>query len=208
MLAETAVRDLIGRGCKMVVVACNTATAAAISHLREVFQSIPIVGLEPAVKPACKMTKSRVVGVIATERSLQGEKFLSTLERYGQGVEVIKAVGRGWVEIVEQNEEHTEQCREQVRAVVEPIIERGGDVIVLGCTHYPFLKDVVCDVIGEREVAVIDSGAAVEKRVESLLDEYDLRAAADNEARVEFISYADEAYCERLRNKARESLRK
>ncbi len=207
-LAEAAVRDLIERGCKMVVVACNTATAAAISHLRTTFPATPIVGLEPAVKPACAMTKSRVVGVIATERSLQGEKFLSTLERYGQGVEVIKAVGRGWVEIVEQNEEHTEQCREVVRAVVEPIIERGADVIVLGCTHYPFLKDVVCDVIGERNVAVIDSGAAVEKRVESLLDEYDLRAAVDNKARVEFVSYADETYCERLRNKASESLLK
>lgn len=206
MLAETAVRDLIGRGCKMVVVACNTATAAAISHLREVFQSIPIVGLEPAVKPACKMTKSRVVGVIATERSLQGEKFLSTLERYGQGVEVIKAVGRGWVEAVEQNQEHTEQCREMVSAVVEPIIKRGADVIVLGCTHYPFLKDVICEVVGEREVAVIDSGAAVEKRVESLLDEYDLRAEDSNEARYEFVSYADEQYCERLRAKASESL--
>lgn len=206
MLAEVAVRDLIERGCKMVVVACNTATAAAISHLREVFPSTPIVGLEPAVKPACKMTKSRVVGVVATERSLQGEKFLSTLERYGQGVDVIKAVGRGWVEAVEQNQEHTEQCREMVRAVVEPIIERGADVIVLGCTHYPFLKDVICEVVGEREVAVIDSGAAVEKRVESLLDEYDLRAEDGNEARYEFVSYADEQYCERLRAKASESL--
>lgn len=206
LLAEMAVRDLIERGCKMVVVACNTATAAAISHLREVFPSTPIVGLEPAVKPACKMTKSRVVGVVATERSLQGEKFLSTLERYGQGVDVIKAVGRGWVEAVEQNQEHTEQCREMVSAVVEPIIERGADVIVLGCTHYPFLKDVICEVVGEREVAVIDSGAAVEKRVESLLDEYDLRAEDGNEARYEFVSYADEQYCERLRAKASESL--
>ena len=205
-LAEAAVKDLVGRGCKMVVVACNTATAAAISHLRATFPAIPIVGLEPAVKPACKMTRSHVVGVIATERSLQGEKFLSTLERYGQGVEVIKAVGRGWVETVEQNEEQTTQCRERVRAVVEPIIERGADVIVLGCTHYPFLKDVICEVVGEREVEVIDSGAAVEKRVESLLDEYDLRAEVGNEARLEFVSYADEEYCERLRQKAYDSL--
>lgn len=202
-LAEAAVRDLVERGCKMVVVACNTATAAAISHLRATFE-IPIVGLEPAVKPACAMTRSKVVGVIATERSLKGEKFLSTVERYGQGVEVIKAVGEGFVEAVENNEEDTPATEQIVRRVVEPIIERGADVIVLGCTHYPFLRDVIARVVGERDVAIIDSGAAVEKRVESLLDEYGLRASQDNVARIEFITYADEEYGQRLRDKALE----
>ena len=204
-LAEAAVRDLVERGCKMVVVACNTATAAAISHLRATFD-IPIVGLEPAVKPACAMTRSKVVGVIATERSLKGEKFLSTVERYGQGVEVIKAVGEGFVEAVENNEEDTPATEQIVRRVVEPIIERGADVIVLGCTHYPFLRDVIARVVGERDVAIIDSGAAVEKRVESLLDEYGLRASQDNVAQKEFITYADEKYGQRLRDKALESL--
>lgn len=202
-LAEAAVRDLVERGCKMVVVACNTATAAAISHLRATFD-IPIVGLEPAVKPACAMTRSKVVGVIATERSLKGEKFLSTVERYGQGVEVIKAVGEGFVEAVENNEEDTPATEQIVRRVVEPIIERGADVIVLGCTHYPFLRDVIARVVGERDVAIIDSGAAVEKRVESLLDEYGLRASQDNVAQKEFITYADEEYGLRLRDKALE----
>lgn len=202
-LAEAAVRDLVERGCKMVVVACNTATAAAISHLRATFD-IPIVGLEPAVKPACAMTRSKVVGVIATERSLKGEKFLSTVERYGQGVEVIKAVGEGFVEAVENNEENTPATEQIVRRVVEPIIERGADVIVLGCTHYPFLRDVIARVVGERDVAIIDSGAAVEKRVESLLDEYGLRASQDNVAQKEFITYADKKYCQRLRDKALE----
>ena len=93
----------------MVVVACNTATAAAITHLRATFD-IPIVGLEPAVKPACAMTRTGVVAVIATERSLQGEKFLSTLARYGQGVEVLKIVGRGFVEGVENNAEQDLCC--------------------------------------------------------------------------------------------------
>jgi glutamate racemase len=185
----------------MVVVACNTATAAAISHLRATF-SIPIVGLEPAVKPACAMTRSKVVGVIATERSLKGEKFLSTVARYGEGVEVIKAVGEGFVEAVERNEEQQPETEQAVRRVVEPIIERGADVIVLGCTHYPFLRDVIARVVGDRDVAVIDSGAAVEKRVESLLDEYGLRAAADNTPTLEFITFADEEYRQRLQDKA------
>ncbi len=201
-LAERAVGDLVERGCKMVVVACNTATAAAIEYLRERFSHLPIVGLEPAVKPACAMTRSKVVGVIATERSLAGRKFLSTLERYGEGVEVLKVVGEGFVEAVEADAEQEPRTEELVRRVVEPIIERGADVIVLGCTHYPFLGDVIRRVVGDREVAVIDSGEAVEKRVESLLDKFSLRCAEDNEPRLEFLSYADEEYRARLERKA------
>lgn len=201
-LAERAVGDLVERGCKMVVVACNTATAAAIECLRERFSHLPIVGLEPAVKPACAMTRSKVVGVIATERSLVGRKFLSTLERYGEGVEVLKVVGEGFVEAVEADAEQEPRTEELVRRVVEPIIERGADVIVLGCTHYPFLGDVIRRVVGDREVAVIDSGEAVEKRVESLLDKFSLRCAEDNEPRLEFLSYADEEYRARLEHKA------
>lgn len=201
-LAERAVGDLVERGCKMVVVACNTATAAAIEYLRERFSHLPIVGLEPAVKPACAMTRSKVVGVIATERSLAGRKFLSTLERYGEGVEVLKVVGEGFVEAVETDAEQEPRTEELVRRVVEPIIERGADVIVLGCTHYPFLGDVIRRVVGDREVAVIDSGEAVEKRVESLLDKFSLRCAEDNVPRLEFLSYADEEYRARLEHKA------
>lgn len=201
-LAERAVRELVERGCKMVVVACNTATAAAIEHLRSTFTELPIVGLEPAVKPACAMTRTKVVGVVATERSLQGEKFLSTLARYGEGVEVVKAVGRGFVEAVEQDREDEPATEAMVRGVLEPIIARGADVIVLGCTHYPFLKDAIRRVVGDRAVEVIDSGEAVEKRVESLLDRYDLRAATDNEPRLEFVTFADEEYRFRLQRKA------
>ncbi|MBQ6572154.1 MAG: glutamate racemase [Alistipes sp.] len=201
-LAEKAVGDLVERGCKMVVVACNTATAAAIEYLRERFSHIPIVGLEPAVKPACAMTRSKVVGVMATERSLEGRKFLSTLERYGQGVEVLKVVGEGFVEAVEADAEQEPRTEELVRRAVEPMIERGADVIVLGCTHYPFLGDVIRRVVGDREVAVIDSGEAVEKRVESLLDKFDLRCAEDNSPKLEFLSYADEEYRSRLERKA------
>lgn len=201
-LATKSVQELLSRGCKMIVVACNTATAAAIEHLRAMFPDLPFVGLEPAVKPACKSTRSGVVGVIATERSLKSEKFLATLAKYGDGVEVIKAVGKGFVEAVEANAENCASTEQVVRAVVEPIIDRGADVLVLGCTHYPFLKDVIAKVVGERNVEIIDSGEAVEKRVESLLDEYNLRAEAGHKAEYEFISFADGDYEERLRRKA------
>lgn len=200
--ATQSVERLLERGCKMIVVACNTATAVAIKYLRDMYPAVPFVGLEPAVKPACLTTKSGVVGVVATERSLQGEKFLTTLARYGEGVEVVKVVGQGFVEAVESDAELLPQTEMLVRQTIEPIIEAGADVIVLGCTHYPFLRGVIDKVIGDRAVRVIDSGEAVEKRVESLLDEYDMRAATDNKAQYDFITYADEAYAERLRRKA------
>ena len=200
--AEQSVGELVERGCKLVVVACNTATAAAITHLRERFSQIPIVGLEPAVKPACQMTKSRKVAVVATERSLGSEKFRRAVERYGEGVEVIKAVGEGFVEAVESDQEQSPATRQKVEAVIEPLIKSGVDVIVLGCTHYPFLKGVIRDVVGERRVQIIDSGEAVEKRVESLLDKYDIRASEENDAQYEFLTFADDDYRERLRRKA------
>ena len=201
-LATESVKELLARGCKMIVVACNTATAAAIEHLRAEFPSIPIVGLEPAVKPACQRTRTGVVGVIATKRSLAGEKFIATLAKYGQGVNVIKAVGEGFVEAVEANAENEPATEAVVRRVVEPIINQGADMLVLGCTHYPFLRDVIARVVAGREVEIIDSGGAVEKRVESLLDEYDLRAEAGHKAEYEFVSFADAEYTERLRRKA------
>lgn len=200
--AEQSVGELVGRGCKLVVVACNTATAAAITHLRERFKDIPIVGLEPAVKPACLITKSSKVAVVATERSLASEKFRRAVERYGEGVEIIRAVGEGFVEAVEGDQEQSPATRQKVEAVIEPLIKSGVDVIVLGCTHYPFLKGIIREVVGEREVQIIDSGEAVEKRVESLLDKYDIRASEENDAKYEFLTFADDAYRERLRCKA------
>ena len=201
-IAEEAVKDLVAMGCKMVVVACNTATSAAIAYLRERFSQIPIVGLEPAIKPACMKTQSGVVGVVATERSLESEKFLSTLARYGEGVTVIKSVGRGFVEAVEADEESSPATLQKVKAVIEPIIEQGADIIVLGCTHYPFLRDVIEQVVAGRAVEIIDSGEAVAKRVESLLASYDIRADRGNTPEYEFITFADAEYGERLRKKA------
>lgn len=201
-LADAAVRRLLSEGCKLVVVACNTATAAAIERLRATFPATPFVGLEPAVKPACLRTRSGVVGVVATERSLEGRKFLSTVERYGGGKRIVKAVGRGWVEAVEADAEAAPETERRVREVLEPVMDAGADVIVLGCTHYPFLRPVIEKVVGGRGIEVIDSGAAVEKRVESLLDEYGLRAPEGHVPSYSFLSMAGEGYCVRLRRKA------
>ena len=140
-LADEAVAFLVAQGCKLVVVACNTATAAAIDFLREKYAPMPIVGMEPAVKPACLATRSGVVGVLATERSLDGELFRRTAARYGDGVDLVTAPGRGFVELVENDLEATPEAEATVRAAVaemEPVIANHKKLTVsLGtCSRY------------------------------------------------------------------------
>ena len=167
-LADAAVGRLAEAGCKLVVVACNTATAAAIDSLRSGYAPLPIVGMEPAVKPACLATRSGVVGVLATERSLDGELFRRTAAKYGGGIEVLTVPGRGFVELVEGDREDTPEAEACVRAVVEPMLERGADQIVLGCTHYPMLAAAIRKVVGP-EVHIVDSAATTAEVVKRRL---------------------------------------
>lgn len=198
---EEAVERLLSEGCKMIVVACNTATAVAIKTLREEYPTIPFVGLEPAVKPAALSTKTGVIGVLATARSLQGDHFRQAEAKYGADVTILKAVGEGFVEAVERNEENTAETEALVRKAVLPLVEGGADKIVLGCTHYPFLREVIERVAGDG-VEVIDSSEAVARRVIALLDENGLRAAEGATAQYSFLTFADEAYREKLYKKA------
>ena len=197
-----AAERLIAEGCKLIVIACNTATAVAIDTLRESYPNIPFVGLEPAIKPAALTTKSGIVAVLATKRSLEGKLFLHTSEKYADKVQIIKSVGEGFVEIVEQGEEDTPAAEAAVRRVVEPIIEAGADKIVLGCTHYPFLRKTIEGVIAGREVEIIDSGSAISRRVSQLLDEHNLRADETNTPDYRFITLGDENYLKQLQRRA------
>ena len=204
-LADAAVGRLAEAGCKLVVVACNTATAAAIDSLRSGYAPLPIVGMEPAVKPACLATRSGVVGVLATERSLDGELFRRTAAKYGGGIEVLTVPGRGFVELVEADREDTPEAEACVRAVVEPMLERGADQIVLGCTHYPFLSEAMHRVIGDRDVRLVNPAAAVEQRTETLLCEGGIEASGGSRPVYEFMTSADEAYRQRLVAKSEEA---
>lgn len=201
-LAGRAVETLLDAECKLVVVACNTATAAAITYLRETYSQIPIVGMEPAVKPACLNTRSGVVGVLATARSLEGDLFRRTAARYADGVEVVTAVGEGFVELVEQDRERTPEAEACVRRAMEEMLRRGADQIVLGCTHYPFLMPLFERVAAGRGVTVIDPAPAVARHVGRLLDRYGLRAAPEHRPHYRFLSFGDEAYRLRLERKA------
>jgi glutamate racemase len=197
-----SVARLLDEGCKMIVIACNTATAVAIEYLRQCDPDTPFVGPEPAVKPAALTTKSGTIAVLATARALEGELFLHTSAQFADSVNILKAVGEGFVEIVERGEESTPAAVEAVKRVVEPIIAAGADKIVLGCTHYPFLRKTIEGVIGDREVEIIDSGSAVSRRVAQLLDENGLRAAEDNRPNDQFITLGDENYWKQLQRRA------
>ena len=201
-LADDAVGELVAAGCKLIVVACNTATAAAIDFLRTKYAPLPIVGMEPAVKPACLHTRSGVVGVLATERSLDGELFRRTAARYGSGIEVLTVPGRGFVELVEQDREATPEAEACVREAVEGMLERGADQIALGCTHYPFLLPVLRRVVEGRGIEIVDPSPAVARRVVQLLDENDLRAESSHAPEYRFCTFADESYRTRLEHKA------
>ena len=122
---------LIEKGVKAIVIACNTATAVAIEYLRQCYPDTPFVGLEPAVKPAALTTKSGTIAVLATARALEGELFLHTSAQFADSVNILKAVGEGFVEIVERGEESTPAAVEAVKRVVEPIIAAGADTVIV-----------------------------------------------------------------------------
>jgi len=154
---------LIGEGAAAVVIACNTATAAAAATLRERF-SLPIVAMEPAVKPAVAATRNGVVGVLATVGTLESARFAALLEQYAGDVEIVTQACPGLVEQVEAGELASPATRALVERYTRPLIDRGADTLVLGCTHYPFLKPAITEIVGP-DVRLIDTGEAVARQV-------------------------------------------
>lgn len=200
-LTRQAVERLLECGVKLVIVACNTATAVAIDMLRESYD-IPFVGMEPAVKPAALATKSGVVGILATRAALAGELFRATATKYSDRAEILTAVGEGFVEAVEEGREEEPATLELARRALEPMLAQGADQIVLGCTHYPFLEKPLRQVIGERDVTLVNPASAVVRRAEWLLEEAGLRAEEGHRAEYTFLSFADEEYRHRVEQKA------
>lgn len=154
---------LIGEGAEAIVVACNTATGAAISSLREHY-SLPFIGMEPAIKPAAALTRSGVVGVLATQGTLAASNYLNTKNRFGKDVRIVEHVGAGFVKLVESLDLESENAERIVSESVRPLLDAGADVIVLGCTHYPFLRSLVSRVAGP-DVAIVDPAPAVARRL-------------------------------------------
>ena len=168
---------LLAQGAKMIVVACNTATIAAVEHLRAIYP-LPFVGMEPALKPAVTATRSGVVGVLATGAALAGEKFHRLLAAQAGGVRFITQPCPGWVEQVELGDLNSAATRRLVVTHTAPLLAAGADVFVLGCTHYPFLAPMIREVIGPGP-ALLDTGAAVARQVRRVLEREGLLRTAD-----------------------------
>lgn len=166
--ACTVTDFLIARGCEMIVVACNTATAAAISYLRSHY-SIPFVGMEPAIKPAVLCSKSGVVGVLATAGTFKGKLYLDTLARFSGNVKVIERVGEGLVETVEKGILDGPEVEALIHRCIDPMLAEGADHIVLGCTHYPFLQPVIERLAGPG-VTVVNPAPAVARQALRILE--------------------------------------
>jgi glutamate racemase len=159
---------LVAKGAQVVVVACNTASAAALHKLRSAFPETRFVGMEPAVKPAAEQSHTGVVAVLATPATFQGALFASVVERFAQGVEVIPQVCPGLVEQVEAGELESPRTEAMLRTWLEPLLARNIDALVLGCTHYPFVRQLLERICGPA-VRVLDPSAAVARQVERVL---------------------------------------
>ncbi len=189
-LALEITRYLLELDTKMIVVACNTASAAALHHLRRVHTDIPFVGMEPAVKPAAQSSQSRIVGVLATSATFQGELFASVVERFASDVTVLQQTLPGLVERIEAGDLDSIDTRRILKNAVEPLLAEGIDTLVLACTHYPFIIPVLEKIVGP-EVNVIDPSPAIARQTKRILDEYDLNAPPNQKGRVTYISSAD-----------------
>ena len=172
--ARAITRFLLGKGCEIIVVACNTATAAAISTLREEFP-IKFIGMEPAIKPAAQATKTGVVGVLATAGTLKATKYIDTRARWAQNVSIVEHIGQGFVELVEKGITTGPEAETTVRTSLTPLLDAGADMIVLGCTHYPFLSDTIkkisSEVYPDRDIDIIDPAPAVARHLMEVMAE-------------------------------------
>ncbi len=167
--SEQITRFLLERGAKLIVLACNTASAAALHSMRQTFPHMPFVGMEPAVKPAAEQTRSGVVGVLATPATFQGALYASVVERFANGVVLLQDTCPGLVGQIEKGELDAPETRHILEKTLHPMLERGIDTVVLGCTHYPFVIPLIQSIVGP-DVRVIDPAPAVARQAARLLE--------------------------------------
>ena len=189
-LAEGVTRYLMERGAKLIVVACNTASAAALKHLRALYPDFPFVGMEPAVKPAAEQTLSGKVGVLATPSTFQGEMYASVVERFAKDVQVFQATCPGLVRQIEKGYLRTPKTRMILEEALKPMLKEGVDTLVMGCTHFPFVIPLIREVAGE-DVRVIDPAPAVARQVKRVLKGLSLSNTTDSSGVTIFLTSAE-----------------
>lgn len=190
--SEAITAFLLAQGAKLIVVACNTASAAALHHLRATFPEIPFIGMEPAVKPAAEHTNSGVVGVLATPATFQGELYASVVERFANGVTILQNTCPGLVEEIERGALDGQKTHQILDAALRPMLDCGLDTVVLGCTHYPFVIPLIKQIVGEN-VRVIDPAPAVARQAQRRLDALNLRTTEDASGETVLFTSGDTA---------------
>jgi glutamate racemase len=185
--SKAITRFLLGLGAKLIVVACNTASAAALHTLRQTFPDVSFVGMEPAVKPAVENTRTGVVGVLATPATFQGALYASVVERFAGNVTLLQNTCPGLVQQIEVGALDGSETRSILESALRPMLERGIDTVVLGCTHYPFVIPLIQEIVGP-EVRVIDPAPATARQVARLLDSAGRRAAYPRSEALRFFT--------------------
>lgn len=187
---------LVAQGAEAIVIACNTATAAAAGALRSRY-GIPIVGMEPAVKPAVAATRSGVVGVLATTGTLESARFAALLERYAGSVEIVTQGCPGLVEQVERGDLTGYDTRVLIESYTAPLLARGADTLILGCTHYPFLAPLIAQVAGP-DVMLVDTGEAVARQLRRRMESELPARAGQGRPDAEFYTSGDPVEASRI----------
>lgn len=180
---------LLAMGCKLIVVACNTATTNAISHLRKTYP-VPFIGIEPAIKPAALNSQAKVIGILATRGTLSSELFHKTSGIYSRDIKIIEVVGQGLVKLIEEGKQNSTEIRELLFNLLAPMIEAKIDYLVLGCSHYPYLLPVL-KTIFPPDVTIIDSGQAVARQTKKIMEENGLMNESSLEPRHQLFSNVD-----------------
>jgi glutamate racemase len=190
---------LLTHGAKALVIACNTATAAAAQSLRDkyAFLDIPIIAMEPAVKPAASASNNGIIGVLATVGTLKSAQFAALLENYGREVQVVTQACIGLVECIERGELSTIETKALLTQYCEPLLKAGADTIVLGCTHYPFVRDVIQEIVGN-DISLIDTGAAVAKHLRHRLEERNLLSSSNTTADITIWTNSKDSNAEQV----------
>jgi len=176
--SQTLTQWLCEQSCKLIVVACNTATTNAIDYLRKNYP-IPFVGIEPAIKPAALQTKTGVVGVLATKGTLSSGLFHETSSVHGEGVQILEKEGKHLVEMIESGMLQSEEIEQLLQTYIQPMIEQRVDHLVLGCTHYPFLMPILTRILPQH-IKIVDCNGAVAKQVERVLNKRELDRESQN----------------------------
>lgn len=182
---------LLEQGAKMLVVACNTATAHAIETLRAQLK-LPVIGIEPAVKPAALLTLTGVIGILATQQTVQSQRLQRLIQEHAKGIKVVAQGCPGLVEHVERGDFASQELSVLLEQYTRPLIEQGSDVLVLGCTHYPFLAPTLRDIVSG-DIRILETSNAVAQHVMRVLDRHDLNAPDKQRGSVRFYSSKPDA---------------